>query len=127
MRRPECRRAAIACALLALIGCRWAQAEIRIDIEGVDGDLKRNITAMLSVERYKDRERIEADAVERLFRRVDAEVRTALRPFGYYQPQVDSSLETLEKEKKWRVHVTVTPGPPVIVDEVSIIVTGPGA
>ena len=114
-------------ALLTLLICRAAQAEIRVDIEGVDGDLKRNITAMLSVERYRDRERIEADAVERLFRRVDAEVRSALRPFGYYQPQVDASLETLEKDKKWRVHVAVTPGPAVIVKEVSIVVTGPGA
>jgi translocation and assembly module TamA len=126
MRRSDRRRAAIACALASL-SFRVAQAEIRVDIEGVDGDLKRNITATLSVERYKDRERIEADAVERLFRRVDDEVRSALRPFGYYQPQVDASLETLEKEKKWRVHVAVTPGPPVIVDEVSIVVTGPGA
>ena len=44
-----------------------AVAEIRIDIDGVDGALQRNVEALLSVERYKDRDRIEPDAVQRLY------------------------------------------------------------
>jgi hypothetical protein len=38
-------------------------ARIRVGIEGVDGAVRRNVLALLSVERYKDRERIEPDAV----------------------------------------------------------------
>ena len=32
-------------------------ADIRIDIEGVDGELRRNVLALLSLERYKDHDR----------------------------------------------------------------------
>jgi hypothetical protein len=57
-----------------------AMADIRIELEGVDGDVRRNVLALLSLERYKDRDRIEPDAVQRLYRRVDDEVRSAMRP-----------------------------------------------
>ena len=50
-----------------------AAAAIRIEINGVDTILRRNVLALLSLERYKDRDRIEPDAVARLFRRVDGE------------------------------------------------------
>jgi translocation and assembly module TamA len=98
-----------------------------VEIEGVDAELRNNVAALLSVERYKGRERIEPDAVERLYRRVDQEVRDALRPFGYYQPKVSSTLETLDRERNWRVRISIETGPPVIVDQVSVMVRGPGA
>ena len=114
---------------LLLVGLATAasRAAIRVEIEGVDGDLRRNVTALLSVERYKDRERIEPDAVERLYRRVEPEVREALKPFGYYDPMVEATLETLDKEQNWRVHIRIEPGTPVMVNEVSVRVDGPGA
>ncbi len=71
-----------------LLLARPAAAEIRVEVDGVDSDLRRNVLALLSLERYKDRDRIEPDAVARLFRRVDGEVRDALRPFGYYEPVI---------------------------------------
>ena len=120
-----CKR--LAMALLAALAAGGARAAIRIDIEGIDGDLRRNVTSLLSVERYKDRERLEADAVERLFRRVEPEVREALKPFGYYEPKVDATLETLDKEQNWRVRIRVETGQPVVVNEVSVKVEGAGA
>jgi translocation and assembly module TamA len=129
MKYPAPSRLA-ALALTLLVAClvqQRANAAIRIDVEGVDSDVKRNVMALLSISRYTDRQRIEPDSVERLFRRVDEEVRSALRPYGYYQPKVESSLETLDKERNWRVRIVIELGTPVVVGEVSVIVHGPGA
>jgi len=84
------------------------------------------VLAYLSLARYRDRD-LEADVVERLHNRVSREVSAALRPFGYYEPQVESSLKKGSGRGDWDVDVRVDPGPPVIVDEVTVDVTGPGA
>src|SRR3954469_3028380 len=56
---------------------RTATASIQVEVNGVDSTLRRNVLALLSLERYKDRDRIEPDAVARLFRRVNDEVSDA--------------------------------------------------
>jgi translocation and assembly module TamA len=104
-----------------------ARADIRINIEGVEGALRQNVEALLSLERYKDRQRVEPAAVQRLYNRIDDEVRTALRPFGYYEPQVHSKIDGPDKDRHWQVQITIDPGTPVLVDTVSVKVEGPGA
>jgi translocation and assembly module TamA len=104
-----------------------AFARIRVDVEGVDGAVRRNVLALLSVERYKDRERIEPDAVNRLFRRIDDEVRSALRPFGYYDPKISAELTPEDKGRNWRVEIRVDPGSPIVIDGVDVVVRGAGA
>ena len=123
--RPGGRLACIVACAALLAGP--AAARIRVDVEGVEGAVRRNVLALLSVERYKDRERIEPDAVNRLFRRVDDEVRSALRPFGYYEPQVAATLTPEERARDWRVHIRIDTGPPVLVATVDVVVRGPGA
>ena len=106
---------------------RPAMADIRIELEGVDGDVRRNVLALLSLERYKDRDRIEPDAIQRLFKRVDDEVRSALRPYGYYQPVINATISAPDRDRHWHVKITVEPGEPVLIDHVSIRIDGPGA
>lgn len=120
---------ALARGLLCLIGLATAgaaQAAIRIEVEGVDAELRRNVTQLLSLERYKDRDRIEPDAVERLYRRVDDETREALRPFGYYEPKITSSLQARNNNRDWDVRIQIVPGQPVLLDRISVVVKGPG-
>lgn len=125
-RRPAARTGLLWLALAALAALSApARAAIRVEVNGVDATLKRNVLALLSVERYKDRDRIEPDAVQRLYRRVDSEVRDALKPYGYYNPSIESTLT--QDHANWRVQVDIKPGEPVIVDEVSIILRGGGA
>jgi len=104
-----------------------ARSDIHIDIDGVDGELRRNVLALLSLERYKDHERLEPGAVQRLYNRIDDEVRTALRPYGYYDPKITSSIEPPDKEHHWHVGITIDPGQPVLIDSISVQVQGPGA
>jgi translocation and assembly module TamA len=110
---------------MLLVGA--ARADIRIDIDGVDGAVRANVLALLSLERYKDHDRIEPAAVQRLYNRIDDEVRAALRPFGYYDPHISSSIESPDKEHHWHVGISIDPGPPVVIGTVSVQVEGPGA
>jgi translocation and assembly module TamA len=104
-----------------------AMADIRIDIDGVDAEIKRNVLALLSLERYKDRDRIEADAVQRLYDRIDDEVRSALRPFGYYEPVITESIQPPDAQRHWHVKISIDPGAPVLLDTVNVQMAGPGA
>jgi len=116
-----------AALLAALAVCAPAVAAIHIEISGVDGELRRNVEALLSLELYKDRDRIEPDAVERLYRRVPVEVRDALKPFGYYEPQVSSTLKPDEHQRNWQVQIAIDPGTPVLLAAVSVVIHGAGA
>src|ERR1700744_3052080 len=82
-------------AALCLAGAPLARANINVEIHGVDDQLRANVLAYLSFERYKKRTDLSADTVERLHNRVEREVQSALKPFGYYDPQVDSEVTDL--------------------------------
>jgi translocation and assembly module TamA len=129
--RSRTRRRWLSLGLLGLLGLSGASppavATIRIEVSGVDSTLRRNVLALLSLEHYKDRDRIEPDAVRRLYRRVDGEVRDALRPFGYYSPTVKATLTQENNQRNWRVQIEITPGEPVLLATVSIVVHGAGS
>jgi translocation and assembly module TamA len=128
-RASAARPALAACGLLlaGMLSAPPALADIHLDISGVDGDLRRNVLALLSLERYKDHDRLEPAAVQRLYNRIDEEVRTAVRPYGYYDPTISSSIDPPDKEHHWHVGISIDLGPPVLIDTVSVQVEGPGA
>ncbi|HYL71258.1 MAG TPA: BamA/TamA family outer membrane protein [Candidatus Dormibacteraeota bacterium] len=101
-------------------------AGVNVDVRGVDEALRTNVLAYLSFERYKKGGvDLNADMVERLHNRVEREVQEALRPFGYYEPQVSSTVTDLGRNE-WRVVVDIRPGRPVLVTSMDLRVTGPG-
>jgi translocation and assembly module TamA len=112
--------------LVAAIACSPLAAGIRVDIDGVEGELRRNVEAFLSVQRYRERDGLEADVVNRLFNRVDDEIRAALRPLGFYEPVIRSTLEQPGNDQ-WVVRIEVQPGPAVVLETTVVEVEGPGA
>jgi len=102
-----------------------ARADIDIEISGVDGALRRNVLIFLSLERYRNRDDLDQALVERLQERAELEAANALRPFGYYEATVTSSIEKVG-ESRWRARIRIEPGPPVILDGVAIDVSGAG-
>ncbi|MET0282693.1 MAG: BamA/TamA family outer membrane protein [Steroidobacteraceae bacterium] len=122
---PERRRPALLVMLLLALGAPAARANLRVEVSGVEGDVRRNVLIYLSVDRYRERTDVDADTMRRLFNRVDGEVKNALRPFGYYEASVNASYR--QEGKDWLIEVRVEPGEPVRIRELSIAVTGPGA
>ncbi len=84
-------RLALACVALGFAALTTpARADISIEIDGVDAELRRNVLAFLSLERYKGRDDLDEALLERLQERAIREAASALRPFGYYEPKVES-------------------------------------
>ena len=101
-------------------------AGVNIEVRGVDDELRDNVLAYLSFERYKKGgAELTSDTVERLHNRVEREVQAALRPFGYYEPQGRFDGQR-PGHGDWRVVIDITPGPPVLVQHIDVHVDGPG-
>ena len=109
------------------MACPLAHAAgVDVDVRGVDEALRANVLAYLSFERYrKGGAELSADTVERLHNRVEREVDDALRPFGYYEPKVESTV-TESGKGDWKVVIDITPGTPVLVEHIDVHVDGPG-
>src|SRR5947207_3795283 len=117
-RRRHRRARAVALCLLA---CPLAHAAgVKVEVRGVDEELRANVLVYLSFERYKKGGAdLNPDTIERLHNRVEREVQSALRPFGYYEPQVDSSVSDLG-HGDWRVIININPGKPVLVAHIDV-------
>jgi translocation and assembly module TamA len=117
-------RAWLAAMCLACVS--RANANIEVEIRGVDEQLRTNVLAYLSFDRYKKRTDLSTDTVERLHSRVEREVESALKPFGYYEPRVESEVKDLGSGD-WRVSIDIDPGTPVLLAKIDVRVNGPGA
>lgn len=127
MKRTQTRNRYHALAALVLLTA-WqpASADIDLVIEGVDEAVRLNLLVFLSLQRYRERDDLPAETIERLQERTPIEVRQALRPFGYYEPTMQSNIEKLDDGRDWRVTLRIDAGAPVILKEVNVEVTGPG-
>src|SRR6516162_5486289 len=113
--------------LCLLAGPLAHAASVTVEVRGVVDGERDNVLAFLSFERFRRGGMdLNADTVERLHNRVEREVAAALRPFGYYEPKVESTV-TEQGRGDWRVVVDINPGPPVLLDHVDVRVEGPGA
>ncbi|HEY7889114.1 MAG TPA: BamA/TamA family outer membrane protein [Steroidobacteraceae bacterium] len=116
--------------LVLLLGCvlagPWARAGVAITVTGVSDPLRSNVLAYLSFSRYRRTPHLTRDTVDRLQSRIGREVHSALRPFGYFEPTVHSSVTALGPEN-WQVAIAIEPGAATILRSVSVRVVGPGA
>ncbi|MEJ2604289.1 MAG: POTRA domain-containing protein, partial [Gammaproteobacteria bacterium] len=89
-------------------------------IEGIDGELLDNARA------YANLQEVSCDApdwrIRRGFRTLDADLTTALRALGYYEPTFSKNLEF--EAECWRARVVVEPGPRTRYRKVDIRITG---
>src|SRR5262245_31040434 len=120
------RRSRLSLAIAFVLCAPLARTNVEIEVKGVDETLRANVIAYLSFDRYRKSETLTPDVLERLHNRVDREVAAALRPFGYYEPKTQSTLDDLGGGN-WRVNVNIDPGEPVLLDRVDVHVIGPGS
>ena len=111
-------------ALVALLSPA-ARADIDIQVSGVDEDIRRNVLVFLSLERYKTRDDLDEALIGRLGERAEREAASALRPFGYYTPQVSAEV-VRTAPGEWRARIAIEPGEPVLLEEVRVEVSGAG-
>lgn len=112
-------------ALLAGIGQVCAD-ELDVVITGVDDPMLANVRAFVSPFRFAGTGRLTSRRLEQMRLESITGAQQALRPFGYYHARVNSTV-TKTGDRTWRLDVRIEPGPPLMVTEASVDLTGPGA
>ena len=100
------------------------EARIKVELEGLEGELLANARAFLSIERHKDAADLSEASVERLHGRASDELRAALKPFGHYRPEIEATLEA--DARGWIARYRITTGAPVLVRTLEVTVDGAG-
>ncbi len=111
--------------VLTLLGSHNALAALRVELRGVEGELKDNVLALLTVQRERETEGLSEGHIRRYFQRGAKEIRQALEPFGYYAVRVESHLE--QSGEDWIAHFFVVPGEPLRFATVEMRLRGAGA
>jgi len=117
------------CILLATtLLCAAAQAageRGKITIEGVKGEIRKNILAWLAL----DDEPCDAPKwrLEGRTKKADSEIRQSLQAFGYYEPDIKVKFTPGDKNTCWQATLTITPGKRVVLREVDIDIQGEAA
>ncbi len=119
---------------LAVLLCAWpwpgnsappGQTRVEVVVSGLEDRLEDNVLELLSIEQEKNAAELTEARVRRLHKLARKEIQTALQPFGYYQPVVESELTATEQG--WKASYRVEPGEPVRVAALNISIIGEGA
>jgi translocation and assembly module TamA len=113
------RHTAVLIALMLLTA--HAAADVRL--EGVKGELADNVRAHLRL----DEEACDQDParIRYRFEQSKRQIRQALKPYGYYEPEIEASIDFPEDDC-WRATFRIDPGQPVMITYVDLEVQGQG-
>jgi translocation and assembly module TamA len=103
----------------------WAAyaAPLTVTIEGIKDELADAVRANLTLQNYATRD-VTTAQIRRLFNGAEKEIQSALEPYGYYNVQVASTLQTTDKGLNALFRVTL--GEPVLVKNSKVEVRGEG-
>lgn len=139
---PLLKYSTIACTLLfalMLYAPVASAARLQVAITGVSGDELGNIKSSLSIVQLISGSSLlevltstkgveispqEEENLKRLHKAAPQEINSALQPFGYYHSTVESSLA--REGDLWVVQYTVTLNRAILIDSVSVKLTGAG-
>lgn len=112
--------------LLFWSGPSRAAEPLEIRIHGLEGAALENVRAALNPPPglIKDGH-FDRPWLERFRRQVPSLVRSALEPFGYFSPEVAAELQP-RGEEQYLLDVAITPGEPVRVASIHVVLSGPG-
>ena len=115
-----CRRLVAALLPFVLLALVPVRTRAELVIEGLDDELAKNVRAYVGLAT----EPCDAESwvIRRRFRLAESEARTALEPYGYYSPTVQSELVT--GDDCWRATLHIDPGLPVRIRKLDLEVTG---
>lgn len=102
-----------------------AHASVKVEVSGVDGDEYANVMALLQIASL-DKDKSYADyRVRYLHRQAPADIKKALRPYGYYQVNVNAQLEKVDSG--WSASYQIDLNEPVTISENNWEINGDAA
>ncbi len=102
----------------------WAD-EIEYVVSGVDEPMLSNVRDHVTAFRVGSSARLSARLRRKLTEDAVNSANDAMRPYGYFHPVVDVNI-TPKEAGKWLLSVDVKAGPPVLVQDLQLELTGPG-
>ena len=133
---------ALICAIGAgTCGLSSAADSLHVEIKGIEGDLLDNVETYLGIAQKADKDKKglfstfsqgkkktepqwDERSIRRMHRMAPQEIRRALQPFGYYSPEIDAALA--QKGGIWQAVYVIDRGPPTMLRQVQIDVSGEG-
>ncbi len=116
---------------LLLCDSLYANPTVQIQIEGVKGQLLKNVSAYLSLEQQKKHPRLSKARIQRLHKQAPEEIKQALEPFGYYrisiteQALIPPDEQGHDKEKvAWQAKYVIDLGEPLKIQSVEVNIKG---
>lgn len=134
LRREGARAPRLAAALMlatiagmAAAGARPAHAaeSLRVEIDGLSGEPRKNALANLQIEKARKDKDLDESRIRRLHGQAPDEIQQALQPFGYYRVVVDASLS--HDGATWVARYKVDEGPQLKVTTRDVQLLGEGA
>ncbi len=113
----------VGCLLLA---ARLASADLEFVVKGIEDPLRANVLAYIDTVQIGRSVRASRRDLEKVLAGAVDEARVALRPYGYYQPDV-SGRYIVNRDRDPVLELTIRPGPPMIIAELDLRVDGAGA
>lgn len=121
---PRASRMLACCLLLCMTLTAHAQTRLKVEVVGVSGTELKNVLGFLSIEQQRNSPSLSEGLIEYLHALADKEIAQALRPFGYYRPQITA---TLDKEGAvWVARYHIERGPPVRVSAMDVTIETDG-
>lgn len=107
--------------------CSHAAAGVKVNVSltGVEGEIKENVLAYLSIARQKDHPDFNLSLLKKLHEQAPDEIRKSLEPFGYYSPVIQSDLTG--KDDSWQAAYIIDTGNPVIIKNIDLSITDDGS
>lgn len=102
-----------------------AQASVEVEVSGIEGDEYANVMALLQIARLDEDKSYANYRVRYLHRQATADIKKALRPYGYYQVEVNAQLETVDYG--WSASYQINLNNPVRISENRWVIQGDAA
>lgn len=120
-------RCAMAMATLLCVVLVPALADdVDVRVEGIHDPLQSNVRKSLSVA-AKHKQPWSPAEIRRLYRLAPKEIKTALQPYGYFNPQISETLEPAKgKNKTWHAVFKIKHGTATRITQLNLQARGPG-
>lgn len=102
-----------------------AKVPLTVELNGLKNPFKKNALLFLEINKMKDDKDLNERWIKRLHKRAPKQIREALQPYGYYNPEIKAELT--ETEGKWLATYTVDKGPPVNINKRDVQWFGDGS
>jgi len=101
-------------------------ADVVYVVNGLGETLTANVLSHVDTVQFGPRARFRPGDHDKVIDKAIVDARAALRPFGYYTPDISVRI-IQEGEQPAVVELTIDTGPPVRIEKVDVRVEGPGA